>query len=74
MDRHERDDVVEYCTKIFLPKLAEYEKLMSKHILNEEDGTLIKIMPELEEGQCRIIAEYHDESCFHAMMKLEICG
>jgi len=65
MDGHEREDVVEYRTKIFLPKLAEYENLMAKHILNE-DGTFIKIMPELEEGQRRIIAEYHDESCFHA--------
>ena len=66
MDGHERDDVVEYRTKIFLPKLAEYEKLMAKDILNEEDGTLIKIWPELKEGQCHIIAKYHDESCFHA--------
>jgi len=66
MDGHEREDVVEYRTKIFLPKLAEYEKFMAKHILNEEDRTLIKIMPMLKEGQHRIIAQYHDESCFHA--------
>ena len=66
MDGHEREDVVEYHTKIFLLKLAEYKKLMAKHILNEEDGTLIKIMPELKEGQCCIIAEHHDESCIHA--------
>ena len=63
MDVYEREDVVEYHTMIFLLKLAEYEKLMAKHILNE---TLIKIMPELEEGQCHIIAKYHNESCFHA--------
>ena len=74
MDVYEREDVVEYHTMIFLLKLAEYETLMAKHILNEEDRTLIKIMPELEEGQCCIIAEYHDESCFHANMKLKICG
>jgi len=39
---------------------------MAKHTFNEEDGTLIKIMPELEEGQCCIIAGYHNKSCFHA--------
>ena len=66
MDGHERENVVEYHTKIFLPKLAEYEKLMAKHILIEEDGTLIKIKPELKEGQHHIIAKYDDESCFHA--------
>ena len=66
MDGHEREDVVEYRTKIFLPKLAEYKKFMAKHIINEEDGTLIKIMPMLKEGQHCIIAEYHEESFFHA--------
>ena len=65
MDGHEREDVVEYCNKIFLPKLAEYEKLMVEHILDEATGNLTKIMPELEEGQLRIIAQFHDESCFH---------
>ena len=66
MDGHEREDVVEYRNKIFLPKLAEYEKLMAEHILDEATGNLPKIMPELEEGQLRIIAQFHDESCFHA--------
>ena len=59
MDGHEREDVVEYGNKIFLPKLAEYH-------LDDATGNLTKIMPELEEGQLRIIAQFHDESCFHA--------
>ena len=66
MDGHEREDVVEYRNKIFLPKLAEYEKLMAEHILDEATGNLTKIVPELEEGQLCIIAQFHDESCFHA--------
>ena len=66
MDGHEREDVVEYCNKVFVPKLVEYEKLMAEHILDEATGNLTKIMPELEEGQLCIIAQFHDESCFHA--------
>lgn len=66
MDGHERDDVVEYRNKIFLPAIAQFETRMAKHILNEEDGELKKIMPEVVEGQPRIIVQYHDESCFHA--------
>ena len=66
MDGHEREDVVEYHNKIFLPKLAEYEKLMVEHILDEATGNLTKIMPELEGGQWCIIAQFHNESCFYA--------
>ena len=56
MDEHEWEDVVEYCHKIFFPKLAEYEKLMVEHIPDEASGTLTKIMHVLEEGQLHIIA------------------
>ena len=70
MDGHEREDAVEYRNKVFLPKLAEYEKLMAEHI-DEATGNLTKIMPELEGGQLCIIAQFHDESCFHANDKAQ---
>ena len=31
MDGHEREDVVEYWNKVFLPALKEFEKCMTKH-------------------------------------------
>ena len=62
MDGHERDDVVEYRNKVFLPAIARFEAHMAKH----EGPELKKIMPEIQEGQHRIIIQYHDECCFHA--------
>ena len=62
MDGHEREDVVEYQNKVFLPAIAQFESRMAKH----EGLELKKIMPELQEGERRIIIQYHDESCFHA--------
>jgi hypothetical protein len=62
MDGHEREDVVEYRNKVFLPAIAKFERRMAQHAGPE----LKKIMPEPIEGQRRIIIQYHDESCFHA--------
>jgi hypothetical protein len=62
MDGHERDNVVEYRNKVFLPAIARFEASMAKH----EGPELKKIMPEIQEGQRRIIIQYHDECCFHA--------
>ena len=62
MDGHECEDVVEYRNKVFLPAIAHFESRMVKH----EGPELKWIMPELQEGEWRIIIQYHDESCFHA--------
>jgi hypothetical protein len=62
MDGHEHNDVVEYRNKVFLPAIAQFEARMAKH----EGPDLEKVMPELQEGQRRIIIQYHDECCFHA--------
>ena len=62
MDGHERDDVVEYQNKVFLPAITQFEAHMAKH----EGPEFKKIMPEIQEGQCCIIIQYHDECCFHA--------
>ena len=62
MDGHEREDVVKYRNQVFLPAIAQFESRMAKH----EGQELKKIMPELQEGEKRIIIQYHDESCFHA--------
>jgi len=62
MDGHEHDDVVEYRNKVFLPAITRFEAHMAKH----EGPEFKKIMPEIQEGQRRIIIQYHDECCFHA--------
>ena len=62
MDGHERQDVVDYWNKVFLPAIKEFEKRMSKF----EGPEMKRIDPELEEGQQQIIAFYHDKCCFHA--------
>ena len=51
MDGHERSDVVEYRNNVFLPAIARFETLMAKH----EGQELKKVMPEVPEGQQRII-------------------
>lgn len=56
MDGHKQADVVDYQKKMFLPTVDQYEKLMAMHVHDEQTGELKKIMPELEEGQQRIIA------------------
>ena len=70
MDGHERQDVVDYRNKVFLPALKEFEKRMAKYErfdldLEGRESDIRKIMPDLEEGQQRIIIQYHDECCFH---------
>ena len=61
MDGHERNDVVEYRNNVFLPVITRFEARMAKH----EGPESKKIMPEIQEGQRRIIIQYHDECCFH---------
>ncbi len=62
MDGHEHADVVEYQNNVFLLAIAQFEALVAKH----EGPELKKIMPEIQEGQRRIIIQYHDECCFHS--------
>jgi len=71
MDGHEREDVVDYWNKVFLPALKEFEKHVAKYErfdldMEGKESEIQKVMPELEEGQRRIIIQYHDECCFHA--------
>lgn len=62
MDGHERTDVVDDRDKRFLPQLLEYERRM----VHFEGPELMRVEPKLEPGEKEIIAQYHDESCFHA--------
>ncbi|KAF9516801.1 hypothetical protein BS47DRAFT_1380805 [Hydnum rufescens UP504] len=62
MDSHEHPDVVEYHDKIFLPAMENYEWHMAQY--NGEN--LDRKEPNLQPGEKRIIAQFHDESCFHA--------
>jgi hypothetical protein len=43
--------------------MAEYERRMTQYILR--DGELVVVPPKLADGEKEIIAEFHDECCFH---------
>lgn len=55
MDGHEHPDVVKYCQDVFLPAMAQYERLMVQFI-----------GPDLAPGEKRIIVLMQDESTMHA--------
>jgi hypothetical protein len=61
MDGHEREDVRKYRQDVFLPAMEQYEARMVKF----EGPELISVEPTLAPGEKRIIANFHDESCFH---------
>lgn len=61
MDGHERDDVKKYRQEVFLPAMAAYESRM----VHFEGPELQRIEPLLQDGEKRIIANFHDECCFH---------
>lgn len=61
MDGHEREDVVKYCNKIYLPKMLAFERRMVKF----EGPDLVRVEPTLEPGERHIKPYYHDECCFH---------
>lgn len=63
-DGHDREDVKEYRDKVFLPKMKEFERLMTQYHL--ENGKLIAQPPDLAPGEREIVALFHDECCFHA--------
>ena len=62
---------MDYRNKVFFPALKEFEKHVAKYErfdldMEGKESEIRKVMPELEEGQRRIIIQYHDECCFHA--------
>ncbi|KAF9007327.1 hypothetical protein BDZ89DRAFT_1231838 [Hymenopellis radicata] len=64
VDGHERPDVVKYRDEEFLPTMAKYERRMTQYELR--DGVLVAVPPTLAPGEKEIIAQFHDESSFHA--------
>ncbi|KAK0483349.1 hypothetical protein IW261DRAFT_1417262 [Armillaria novae-zelandiae] len=64
VDGHERPDVVQYRDERFLPDMEGFERLMTKYELC--DGVLVAVPPTLAPGEKEILAEFHDESSFHA--------
>lgn len=64
MDGHERPDVQEYRSNVFLPLMESYERRMVQWTL--QDGNLVRVEPVLGPGEKRIIAVFQDESSFHA--------
>ncbi|KAF9256885.1 hypothetical protein L218DRAFT_975291 [Marasmius fiardii PR-910] len=63
IDGHEREDVVKYHNKVFLPIMVEYERRMAQWELT--DDALTHIPPVLRLGEKEIIPQFHDESTFH---------
>ncbi len=59
-DGHERDDVLQY-REVFLEKIFEHEKYMSKY----EGETMKRIYPNLPEGEKERILVTHDECIFY---------
>jgi hypothetical protein len=62
MDGHKCPDVVAYWENVFLPSMEKYECCMTQY----HGPSLEQQEPQLELGQKHIIAQFHDESCFHA--------
>ncbi|PVH69714.1 hypothetical protein DL98DRAFT_379349, partial [Cadophora sp. DSE1049] len=65
VDGHEREDVIEYRQKEFLPQMAYFQSLTTNY---EEDANKVlqPITPILSPGEKEHVLYYHDESCFHA--------
>ncbi|KAK0207757.1 hypothetical protein IW262DRAFT_1450785 [Armillaria fumosa] len=64
VDGHERPDVVKYRDEKFLPEMKDLESRMTQYELR--DKVLIPVPPTLKPGEKEILAEFHDESTFHA--------
>lgn len=61
MDGHERDDVRKYRQEVFLPAMAAFESRM----VHFEGPELQQVEPTLQDGEKKVIANFHDECCFH---------
>jgi hypothetical protein len=61
MDGHEREDVKKYRQEVFLPAMERYEARM----VHFEGPELRRVEPTLAAGEKRVIANFHDECCFH---------
>ena len=67
MDGHEREDVKKYRQEVFLPAMAKYERRMVHYEVDARgSGELKRIEPVLAPNEKKVIALFHDESCFHA--------
>ena len=70
VDGHDHADVVEYCNKVFLPKMHEYECRMTHY-----DGKeLTPQPPQLELGEKQIITLWHDEALCMQMSSRDMLG
>ncbi|PVH68112.1 hypothetical protein DL98DRAFT_633755 [Cadophora sp. DSE1049] len=65
VDGHEREDVIEYRQKEFLPQMAYYQSLTTNY--EEDANKVLQPIPLiLPPGEKEHVLYYHDESCFHA--------
>ena len=53
-DGHNREDIVEYRDKVFLPRMLSYERRMQEYSGDEMDTV---IRPELLDGEKRVLVE-----------------
>lgn len=61
MDGHEHEDVKKYRQDVFLSVMAAFES----HMVHFEGPELHHVEPILISGQKKVIANFHDECCFH---------
>ena len=66
MDGHERQDVKDYHTNVFLPFMALHANKMAYWEPKESEPGLMHIDPDLQPGERWVIAVFQDESSFHA--------
>lgn len=60
MKGHDRLDVIDYRDRVFLPRIAEYERRM----VHFEEPELTPVGPALKEGEREIVPYFQDESSF----------
>ncbi len=63
MDGHERPDVMEYRSNVFLPLMALLERRMVQW--DSSGSEVVRVDPDLGPGEKRVIAVFQDESSFH---------
>lgn len=61
MDGHKCEDVKKYCQDVFLPMMAAFES----HMVHFKGPELHCVEPILISGQKKVIANIHEECCFH---------
>jgi hypothetical protein len=61
-DGHEREDMIDYRTNVFLPRMAAFEQ----RVVSYHGPELVRKEPQLQPGEKCVVALWHDKCCMHA--------